>query len=62
MSYEELVAKWTKIIESIPYGQEFEFEIPDSEAQIVMSILAEGGDIVFTCEALGARKASYGNN
>lgn len=62
MSYEELVTKWTKIIESIPCGQEFDFDMPDSEAQIVMSILAERGDTVFNCGALGIRKTSYGNN
>jgi len=61
MSYEEIVDKWKKLIDSMPYGVDVEFEMSDSEAQIVMALLEDRGDTIFDCEIIGPRKTSYAN-
>ena len=57
----ETRAKWIPILAAMPFGQEFEFEMPDEEAQVVMMMLDERGDTVFTQEFMGSRK-SYAAN
>lgn len=56
MTTEDLRSKWEKIIENLPFGQDFEFDVSDSEAQIVMQILDERGDTMFSVEPLNYNK------
>jgi len=61
MSYLEMREKWSKIIANMPYGVDFEFEVPDGEAQVLMELLDERADTIFTSELLGSRKSNYVN-
>lgn len=46
----EVRAKWFSILAAMPYGEEFEFEMPDSEAAILAKMLNERGDTVFAID------------
>lgn len=56
MTTEEMRSKWEKVIDALPFGQNFEFDVSDSEAQIVMQILDERGDTMFSVEPLNYNK------
>lgn len=60
MTYNEMRDKWEKIIAALPYGQEFEFDLNDAEAAIVIDIMNETCDTLYRVEKLSPKR-SYVN-
>lgn len=56
MTTEEMRSKWEKVIDELPFGQDFEFDVSDSEAQVIMQLLDERGDTMFSVEPLNYNK------
>jgi len=59
-NYNEIRSKWEKIIAALPYGQPFEFDISDAEAEIVVDIMNETCDTLYRVEKLNPKR-SYVN-
>lgn len=52
MTTEEMRSKWEKILESMPFNQDFEFDMNMSEAAIVLELLSERDDTIYSVESL----------
>lgn len=61
MTTEEMRSKWSRIVDSMPFGVDVEFDVSDKEAQVIMELLDERGDTLFSVETINQAKSSYVN-